>query len=49
MLIDGYTYGSLSMTSYTIGDANMPELSHSLAHAAELPDPDLTPPDDTNA
>ncbi len=49
VLVDGYTYGSLSMTSYTIGNANLPESSHSLAHAAELPDPDLTPPDDTNA
>lgn len=49
VLVHGYTYGSLSMTSYTVGDANLPESSHSPAHAAELPDPDLTPPDDTNA
>ena len=48
VLVDGYTYGSLSMTSYTI-DANWPEEQHSGGAAAALPDPDLIPPDDTNA
>lgn len=47
VLVDGYTYGSLSMTSYTI-DANWPEEEHSGGAAAALPDPDLVPPDDTN-
>ena len=48
VLVDGYTYGSLSMTSYTI-DTNWPDEQHSRAAAAALPDPDLVPPDDTNA
>jgi 4,5-DOPA dioxygenase extradiol len=48
VLVNGYTYGSLSMTSYTI-DAKSPEPLHSEASAAALPDPDLIPPDDTNA
>ena len=47
VLVDGYTYGSLSMTSYTL-DANWSEQQHSDAAAAALPDPDLIPPDDTN-
>jgi len=45
--VDGYTYGSLSMTSYTV-DANRPEEQRSGGAAAALPDPDLVPPDDTN-
>jgi 4,5-DOPA dioxygenase extradiol len=48
VLVDGYTYGSLSMTSYTI-DARRPEEQHSVGAAAALPDPRLVPPDDTNA
>jgi 4,5-DOPA dioxygenase extradiol len=48
VLVEGYTYGSLSMTSYTIG-ANWPEEKHSGGAAAALPGPDLVPPDDTNA
>ncbi len=47
VLVDGYTYGSLSMTSYTIG-TNWPEEEHSRVAAAALPGPDLVPPDDTN-
>jgi 4,5-DOPA dioxygenase extradiol len=47
-LVDGYTYGSLSMTSYTIG-ATLPEPVPPGASAAGLPDPDLIPPVDTNA
>ena len=47
VLVDGYTYGSLSMTSYTI-DAGWLDDRHWGAAAAELPDPDLVPPDDTN-
>ena len=48
VLVDGYTYGSLSMTSYII-DVDWPQEVHLGADAAALPDPDLIPPDDTNA
>ena len=48
VLVDGYTYGSLSMTSYTL-DANGREQGHSGGAAAALPDPGLVPPDETNA
>ncbi len=48
VLVDGYTYGSLSMTSYTI-DAHWPDEQRSGGGAAALPDPGLVPPDDTNA
>ena len=47
VLVDGYTYGSLSMTSYTI-DANWPEAQHSGGAGAALPDSDLIPPGGTN-
>ena len=47
VLVDGYTYGSLSMTSYTI-DANLPVPPHAGTSAAALPDPGLIPPADTN-
>jgi 4,5-DOPA dioxygenase extradiol len=48
VLVDGYTYGALSMTSYTL-DTRLSEPSrHVRGSAAELPDPDLTPPSDTN-
>ena len=46
VLVDGYTYGSLSMTAYTLG-AQYPEQPHSV-RAAPLPGPDLVPTDDTN-
>ncbi len=47
VLVDGYAYGSLSMTSYTVG---LPEVAPAptVATSAPLPDPMLTPPDDTN-
>jgi 4,5-DOPA dioxygenase extradiol len=48
VLVDGYTYGSLSMTSYTIG-SSWPGEQHTGGAAGALPDPDLVPPDDTNA
>ena len=48
VLVDGCTYGSLSMTSYTV-DLDWPEGAQPGAVAAALPDPDLVPPDDTNA
>ncbi len=48
VLIDGYTYGSLSMTAYTLG---LPPAAatHSASAAAPLPDPADVPADDTNA
>jgi len=47
VLIDGYTYGSLSMTAYTLG-ARPPEPPATNTAAAPLPSPDLIPPDETN-
>jgi len=47
VLVDGYTFGSLSMTLYTL-DANCPERQDIDAPAAEFPDPALVPPDETN-
>jgi 4,5-DOPA dioxygenase extradiol len=47
VLVDGCAYGSLSMTSYTI-DSQLPEPVAPGVPAAELPDPDIVPPDDTN-
>jgi 4,5-DOPA dioxygenase extradiol len=47
VLIDGYAFGSLSMTAYTLGahcDTDRSEAQPS----AGLPDPKLTPPEDTN-
>ena len=46
VLVEGYAYGSLSMTAFTL-DASCPERPL-LAHAAPLPTPDLVPPDETN-
>src|ERR1700730_16501017 len=48
VLVDGYTLGSLSMTSYTL-DANCPSRPDIDAPAAPLPDPALVPPDETNS
>jgi 4,5-DOPA dioxygenase extradiol len=48
VLVDGYTFGSLSMTSYTL-DATCPVRPDIDASAAEFPDPALFPPDETNA
>ena len=47
VLVDGYTYGSLSMTAYTLGASRAVETITPTA-AARLPDPDEVPPDDTN-
>jgi 4,5-DOPA dioxygenase extradiol len=46
VLVEGYTYGSLSMTAFTL-DANCPERPL-FARAAPLPSPELVPTDDTN-
>jgi 4,5-DOPA dioxygenase extradiol len=48
VLVDGYTFGSLSMTSYTL-DAVCPQRDEVDAPAAEFPDPALFPPDETNS
>jgi 4,5-DOPA dioxygenase extradiol len=47
VLVDGFTYGSLSMTSYTL---DTPPRADTSAHsaAAPLPRPDVVPSDDTN-
>lgn len=47
VLVNGYTFGSLSMTSYTL-DAECPDRAEIDAPAAELPDPALVPPEATN-
>ena len=44
MLVDGYAYGSLSMTAYTL-DVSC-RASASAAGAPDLPSP--VPPDDSN-
>jgi 4,5-DOPA dioxygenase extradiol len=55
VLVDGYTYGSLSMAAYVVDgrvvDGRVPDApAHrgTLASGGELPDPNLVPPDDTN-
>jgi 4,5-DOPA dioxygenase extradiol len=48
VLVDGYTFGSLSMTSYTL-DATCPTRPEVSAAAAAFPDPTQFPPDETNA
>jgi 4,5-DOPA dioxygenase extradiol len=47
VLVDGYTYGSLSMTAYTLG-ADCPIAGDVTAAAAGLPEPSLVPPEATN-
>ena len=47
VLVEGYSYGSLSMTSYTLG-AKKVAMSDDVGHAGRLPDPSLVPPDETN-
>jgi 4,5-DOPA dioxygenase extradiol len=48
VLVEGCAMGGLSMTSYTL-DAQRPPLEDDRAPAAGLPDPDVVPPEDTNA
>jgi 4,5-DOPA dioxygenase extradiol len=45
VLVDGYAYGSLSMTAYTLGAEPRPAVDGSAEGAAELP---AVPPDETN-
>ncbi len=47
VLVDGYAYGSLSMTCYGL-DADCPDATDPRP-AAGLPNPDLVPPDSTNS
>ncbi len=47
VLIDGYAFGSLSMTSYVVG-AECPTARADPRPAASMPDPDITPAEDTN-
>ncbi len=47
VLIDGYTLGSLSMTSFTI-DADCPSERDDRRPSASLPDPENVRPEDTN-
>jgi 4,5-DOPA dioxygenase extradiol len=46
-LVDGFAYGSLSMSSYTLGARRMKVESDDRPSAA-LPDPAVLPPEDTN-
>ena len=48
ILVDGCTMGSISMTSFLVGEA-APQAPDVRAGAAGLPDPRVIPPDDTNA
>jgi len=48
VLTDGYAYGALSMTAYTLGGAGTSQ-PPAKAIAAPLPSPDVVPADDTNA
>lgn len=47
VLVDGYAYGSLSMTSFTLGSTSRAPMEGD--GAAPLPGPDEIPPDSTNA
>ena len=49
-LVDGYAYGSLSMTSYTLGAVEVEAVSGRsvVTTPAPLPDPADVPPEDTN-
>ena len=48
VLVDGCSMGSLSMTAYALGVPGVAE-GPDAGPAAPLPDPDVTPPEDTNA
>jgi aromatic ring-opening dioxygenase catalytic subunit (LigB family) len=48
VLVDGFAFGSLSMTSFTL-DAERPPDSGDRRPGAGLPDPRDTPTEDTNA
>jgi 4,5-DOPA dioxygenase extradiol len=46
-LVDGYAFGSLSMAAYTL-DAKCPTEGADRRPSAGLPDPSVTPPEDSN-
>lgn len=49
ILVDGYGYGSLSMTAYTVGMSSGHTSTASTDEgAAPVPDPSVIPPEDTN-
>jgi 4,5-DOPA dioxygenase extradiol len=48
VLVEGYSYGSLSMTAYTLG-SRCAEMPRSESAAAPLPAPDIVSPDCSNA
>jgi 4,5-DOPA dioxygenase extradiol len=47
LLLDGHTYGSISMAAYTL-DAKCPDEQGDTRPSAPLPDPSVVPPADTN-
>jgi 4,5-DOPA dioxygenase extradiol len=47
VLVDGYAFGSLSMTSYTLA-ADCAKQATGNGPSADLPDPAVLPPEDTN-
>jgi 4,5-DOPA dioxygenase extradiol len=48
-VLEGGTLGSITMTSYVLGMAGPADGDLAAAHAASLPDPQVVPPEDTNA
>jgi len=48
VLVDGYTAGSLSMTSYTVGADCPPAANGEIGEGAGLPSPTDVPPDESN-
>jgi 4,5-DOPA dioxygenase extradiol len=46
VLVDGYAYGSISMTCYGL-DAECPK-NENTRPAASLPNPEVVPPENTN-
>ncbi|HEY2703964.1 MAG TPA: 4,5-DOPA dioxygenase extradiol [Candidatus Dormibacteraeota bacterium] len=48
IMVEGYAYGSLSMTSYTLDAAASEDVVGGAQDAAPIPDPDVVPTDDTN-
>ena len=49
VLIEGGALGSITMTSYLLGCQGLPHPLADHGPAAALPDPDMVPPENTNA